>query len=95
MAKTSKQRLEDIFKRIDKLNTQGIKVELQLITDLDNEGILFMIIATDRLGNILEQEEINDVPREYIERYSDKYNVNVELNTYKIINGVKTISKVD
>ena len=83
---TSKQRLENILKRIDKLDAKGIKVYLDMITDRVDTDLYFRIQAVDRLGNILEEENFTDIPKDYIDRYSDKYNIVASVRVYDKIN---------
>ena len=83
---TSKQRLENFLKRIDKLDAKGIKVYLDMITDRVDTDLYFRIQAVDRLGNILEEETFTDIPKDYIDRYSDKYNIVASVRVYDKIN---------
>ena len=83
---TSKQRLENILKRIDKLDAKGIKVYLDMITDRVDTDLYFRIQAVDRLGNVLEEETFTDIPKDYIDRYSDKYNIVASVRVYDKIN---------
>lgn len=86
--KTPHQRLEDIYKRVDKLNLEGIKPIFYIIADLDKEPaeIYFKILVKDRFNNILQEQEIHDIPRDYLNQLADKYNDKIEFKGYKILN---------
>ena len=53
---STKKQVQDLFKRLDKLDTKGIKVMLDMITDLDESNIYFTIKAVDRYNNVIKQE---------------------------------------
>lgn len=91
----TKQRVEQLFKRLNKLNTQGIKVYLDMITDRVNTDLYFRIRAVDRLGKVIEEETFTDVPRKYLDRYSDKYNITAEVQLYDKINGELVLHTLD
>lgn len=84
---STKKQVQDLFKRLDKLDTKGIKVMLDMITDLDESNIYFTIKAVDRYNNVIEQETFSDIPREYLDRYMQKYNKTAEVQVYKKVNG--------
>lgn len=82
-----KQRLDNINKKINELNTSGLQVVLDMITNLDNNELYYKIKLLDRHNNIIQEEEIHDIPREYIEKYTKRYNITPRLDFYNIING--------
>ena len=81
------KRVEDIFKRIDNLNTKGLQLVLDMITNLDTREFYYKIKVLDRHNKIIQEEDIHDIPREYIERYTDKYNLQPRLDFYNVVNG--------
>ena len=85
---SANKRIEDIFKRLDKLNTNGLQLVLDMITNLDTREYFYKIKVLDRHNKILQEEEIHDIPREYIDRYIDKYNIIPRLDFYFIKNGI-------
>lgn len=82
-----KQRLDNINKKINELNTSGLQVVLDMITNLDNRELYYKIKLLDRHNNIIQEEEIHDIPREYIEKYTKRYNITPRLDLYNITNG--------
>lgn len=85
---STKKRLDDIFKRLDELNAKGLQLVLDMITNLDEGGITFKIKVLDRFNTIIQEENIPDVPREYLDKYIDQYKIQPKLNLYYIKNGV-------
>lgn len=86
---STKRKIEDIFKRIDKLNTQGLQLVLDMITNLETTPatLYYKIKVLDKHNKVIIEEDIHDTPREYIERYTDKYNLEPRLDYYNIVNG--------
>lgn len=86
---STKKRIDDIFKRIDNLNTKGLQLVLDMITDLENipATIYYKIKVLDRHNNVIIEEDIHDMLREYIEKYTDKYNLEPRFKLYNIVNG--------
>ena len=68
---STKRKIEDIFKRIDKLNTQGLQLVLDMITNLETTPatLYYKIKVLDKHNKVIIEEDIHDTPREYIERY--------------------------
>ena len=87
---STKKRIEDIFKRIDTLNTQGLQLVLDMITNLESTPatLYYKIKVLDKHNKVIVEEDIHDIPREYIERYTDKYNLEPRLDYYNIVNGI-------
>lgn len=83
----SKYKLDKIIDRINKLNIEGIKVILDMIVDTDKGIMYFKIKAVNRFNEIIEQEDFTDIPREYLDKYYDKYKTIASVDIYKIING--------
>lgn len=88
MINTNK-RINDIFKRIDSLNTKGLQLVLDMITNLESTPatLYYKIKVLDKHNKVIVEEDIHDTPREYIERYIDKYNLEPRLDYYNIVNG--------
>ena len=85
---STKKQIEDIFKRLDNLNTKGLQLVLDMITNLDTREFYYKIKVLDRHNKIIQEEDIHDIPREYIDRYTDKYNIIPRLDFYFIKNGI-------
>ena len=83
------KRINDIFKRIDNLNMQGLRLVFDMITDLESDtaNIYYRIKVLDRHNNIIKEETIKDTPREYIDKYIDKYNMQPRIDRYNVVNG--------
>lgn len=86
MINTNKK-IEDIFKRIDRLNIKGLQLVLDMITDLDKNQLYYKIKVLDKHNKIIQEDTIEGTPREYIDKYIDKYNMIPRLDFYDIING--------
>ena len=86
---STKKKIDDIFKRLDDLNTKGLQLVLDMITDLESTParLYYKIKVLDRHNKVIQEEDIYDIPREYIERYTDKYNLQPRLDYYNIVNG--------
>lgn len=82
-----KKRIEDIYKKLDELNTQGLQIVLDMIYDVDNSTLYHKIKLLDRHNNILQEDDIPENPREYIDKYTEKYKVKPRLDFYNIENG--------
>ncbi len=83
----TKKRVDQLLERLNKLNVNGIKVYLDMVTDLDNRGLYFKISAVDRKGETIEEETFIDIPRVYLEKYGSKYKTMANIRTYNKING--------
>lgn len=88
MQMSYKKRIDDIFKKLDTINMQGLQIVLDIISDLekDNPCLYFKIKLLDKDNNIIISEDIENVPREYIERYIDKYKIIPRIDFYNIVN---------
>lgn len=86
MIKTNKK-IEDILKRLNSLDAKGLQLVLDMITDLDKGYLYYKIKLLDKNNNVIQEEDIEDRPREYIDKYTDKYNIIPRLDFYNIING--------
>ena len=84
----SKQKIDNIIKRLDALEISNIKLTLDFIRDFDNNSIAFRLSAIDRLGAVIEQETFTDIPKAYLEKFYKKYKAIVSGGkTYDLING--------
>lgn len=92
---TSKQRVEQLFKRLDKLNIAGIKIYLDMITNKADLDLYFRIQAVDRLNHVIEEDIFRDIPRTYLDRYSKKYNITANVRSYDVIDGKLVLNVVD
>ena len=83
------KRIKDIFKRIDTLNMQGLQLVLDMITDLESDKpcLYYKIKLLDKHNKVIIEEDIQDTPREYIDKYADKYNLQPRLDFYNVVNG--------
>lgn len=83
--------INKIQQRLTNLDNSNNKIILEVITDLESKqgNISYILKVVNRTNEILYQEEIIGVPREYITRAINKYNCKVELDFYNIINGKK------
>lgn len=93
MINTNKK-LDAILKRIDKLNVSGLQLILEMITDINNDNVelYFCIKVLDRYNRVIQEDKITNTPKEYIEKYIDKYNLTPIMKVYrkennKLING--------
>jgi len=86
---STKKKIDEIFKRIDTLNTKGLQLVLDMITNLESTPatLYYKIKVLDKHNKVIVEEDIHDIPREYIERYTDKYNLEPRLDFYNIVNG--------
>lgn len=82
-----KTRVNNIFKRMDKLDLSSLKVILDFISDLDNNTLYYVIKVVDKSNKVIQSDTIYDTPREFIDRYTDKYNQIPRLDFYNIVNG--------
>lgn len=88
MIKTNKK-IEDILKRLNSLDAKGLQLVLDMITDLDKGYLYYKIKLLDRHNNIIQEEDIEDRPREYIDKYTNKYNIIPRIDFYNIVGGKK------
>jgi hypothetical protein len=91
----SKNKIDNIIKRLDALEVSNIKITLDFIRDLEHNSIAFRISAIDRLGAVIEQETFTDIPRPYLDKFYNKYKVSCSGGkTYDLINGELVESKI-
>lgn len=65
---TSKTKIDNILKRLDKLDTDNMTLALDFIRDLDHNKIAYRLRVINRLGAVIEQEIIEGIPREHIDK---------------------------
>lgn len=84
MINTNKK-LDAILKRIDKLNVSGLQLILEMITDINNDNVelYFCIKVLDRYNRVIQEDKITNTPKEYIEKYIDKYNLTPIMKVYR------------
>lgn len=85
---TTRQKVEQIFKRLDNLDKAGIKVILSIITDFNSKDIIsFRIRAIDKKNKILQEEYFKDTPIKYITKFKKIYNIDVIAESLQRENG--------
>lgn len=88
----SKSRLDNINKRLKILKDSNNRIVLECITNFeDNKSELYHILkVVNRFNEVIEIVEIqDDKPSKYIDKLSDKYNCNIDLEFYNIVNNQK------
>lgn len=83
------KKIDDIFKRIDSLNAKGLQLVLDMISDLESDKpcLYHKIKVLDKHNKVIQEDDIKGTPREYIEQYIDKYNLQPRLDFYNVVNG--------
>ena len=81
------QRVNNIFKRMDTLDLSNLKVILDFISDLDNNRLYYVIKVVDKYNKVIQSDTIYGTPRDFINKYTEKYNQIPRLDFYNIVNG--------
>lgn len=81
------KKLEQVNKRIDKLKDKNLQLVLDMITDLDNNNLFYKIKVLDKNNKVIQEDVIKGIPREYIDKYIEKYKINLRIDLYNIQNG--------
>ncbi len=84
---SARQKIDNYFKRLDRLNQKGVKVVLDMITDIQENKLYHKIKVLDKNNNVIQEDTINGNPREYIDTYIKKYGITPRLDFYNLING--------
>ena len=83
------KRIKDIFKKIEEYNDKANQVVLDMIVDLESDipTLSYKIKVLDKNNYKIVSEDISGYPKDYIDKYIEKYKMQPRLDVYKVING--------